>query len=211
MSEEPKKFVEFEQFGLKVRIPVDRDDPAVPPPTVPTVQQQHQHQHHHQQQQQQQHPPPPTTTYAPPQRPPQSGYRVSTANSTADHHGDGSVERQGPRPTSSGLNHRVSTVVASTMPDLPPSRQASREPMEFSVANEFSEMVQEPLSAHSKPLVVLDCANLGWMYGGGKGFEPTGIEIALHFFASFPAISVVAFIPAHYLKKKPRDGTSGKD
>ena len=206
MSEEPKKYVEIEQFGLKIRIPIERDEEpktqALPTVVDAHVQQQQPYHNH----QQQPSPPPAATMCEPSQRSSQSAYR-GTGNSATD---GSSTERPTPTPTSSSLNHRVPTVVASNLSDLPPPHVASREPLEFSVENEFSEMVSEPINPTMKPLVVLDCANLGWMYGGGKGFEPTGIEIALAFFSSFPAITVVAFIPAHYLKKKPRDGTAGK-
>ena len=61
---------------------------------------------------------------------------------------------------------------------------------------------------NSKPLVVLDCANIGWLYGADIVFDPEGIERALAFFRQRD-VEVVAFIPSSYMKKKPRGGGQG--
>lgn len=69
----------------------------------------------------------------------------------------------------------------------------------------FSEMLTEPPPERGRMSVVLDCANVGWSYGGNM-FAAEGIRIALHYLVDMGAC-VAAFLPAHYLFKKPRDGT----
>ena len=62
------------------------------------------------------------------------------------------------------------------------------------------------MPSSEKLLIVLDGANIGWMYGNGTLFDPVGIEMALSYFAQFD-VDTVTFIPSSYLKKKPRDGS----
>ncbi|KAJ1424112.1 Zc3h12a-like ribonuclease NYN domain-containing protein [Ochromonadaceae sp. CCMP2298] len=50
-----------------------------------------------------------------------------------------------------------------------------------------------------RPLVVLDCANIGWSYGVDR-FSPTGLLIAMRHFHGL-GVEVQAFLPANYLRE----------
>ena len=76
-----------------------------------------------------------------------------------------------------------------------------------SVERTFSDMVEDSPTARYQPLVVLDCANIGWSYGIDS-FAAEGVRIVMHYFFELQ-VEVRAFIPASYLRAKPRDGTSG--
>lgn len=73
---------------------------------------------------------------------------------------------------------------------------------QISVQESFDDMVIDHPSEKRKTLVVLDCANIGWAYGGSI-FCADGINIAINFFSNYK-VDVIAFIPSSYLKKKPR-------
>ena len=75
------------------------------------------------------------------------------------------------------------------------------------ILNSFEEMVTDQPSQNKRTLVVLDCANIGWAYGESQ-FLADGIRIALDFFKLYE-VDVISFIPSSYVKKKPRDGSSG--
>ena len=75
------------------------------------------------------------------------------------------------------------------------------------VLHSFEEMVTDQPSQNKRTLVVLDCANIGWAYGESQ-FLADGIRLALDFFKHYE-VDVIAFIPSSYVKKKPRDGSSG--
>ena len=68
---------------------------------------------------------------------------------------------------------------------------------------------QQP-AAHTSPAeeglsVVLDCANIGWSFGR-SGFSVQGVQLALRFFDSL-GIAAAGFLPAHYARRKPSDGS----
>ena len=76
-----------------------------------------------------------------------------------------------------------------------------------SVEHSFDEMVSEQPSQRGRTFIVLDCANIGWAHGENH-FSVAGIRLALAFFDQYK-VDVTAFIPASYVKKKPRDGSKG--
>ena len=57
--------------------------------------------------------------------------------------------------------------------------------------------------------VILDCANIGYAYAQNQCFSINGVDLALKYFESYGFIRVTAFIPASYLRRKPRDGSKG--
>ena len=62
----------------------------------------------------------------------------------------------------------------------------------------------------NKPLVVLDCANIGWSYGKNELFNVHGLELVLDYFLKVSILcKVVAFIPSSYVRYRPNDGTRG--
>jgi hypothetical protein len=70
------------------------------------------------------------------------------------------------------------------------------------VQDTFAEMVNDAPNERAIPLVVLDCANIGWNFGV-NAFDARGVELAISCFRQ-QHIDVVAFIPASYLRAKPR-------
>jgi hypothetical protein len=70
------------------------------------------------------------------------------------------------------------------------------------VHDTFAEMVNDAPNERAIPLVVLDCANIGWNFGV-NAFDARGVELAISYFRH-NHIDVVAFIPASYLRAKPR-------
>ena len=75
--------------------------------------------------------------------------------------------------------------------------------LEETFVDTFGEMVCID-SSYEKPLVVLDCANIGWTYGIDF-FCAKGVDIAISYFVENGA-NVIGFLPAYYLYKKPSDG-----
>ena len=64
-----------------------------------------------------------------------------------------------------------------------------------------------PIFHPNHPFVVLDCANIGWAFGGSC-FSSLGIKIAFETFQDLP-INLYGFIPAPYVRRKPTDGSRG--
>lgn len=64
-----------------------------------------------------------------------------------------------------------------------------------------------PIFHPNYPFVVLDCANIGWAFGGSC-FSSHGIKIAFETFQDLP-INLYGFIPAPYVRRKPTDGSRG--
>jgi hypothetical protein len=64
-----------------------------------------------------------------------------------------------------------------------------------------------PIFSPHYPFVVLDCANIGWAFGGSC-FSSLGIKIAFDTFQDLP-INLYGFIPAPYVRRKPTDGSRG--
>lgn len=91
-------------------------------------------------------------------------------------------------------------IVASTgaRPVPPPPLHHPANQIETS----FAEMVTERVEDRVVPLVVLDCANIGWCYGVDR-FDAQGVIVALLYFQS-RHLECQAFIPAAYLRVKPR-------
>ena len=92
----------------------------------------------------------------------------------------------------------ISDTASSPAPDaviMPPAP---------SVEGAFAEM-SVPRDTSNRPLVVLDAANIGWAFGKGERFDVTGVESALTFLGHYNT-SIVAFLPASYLRKKPQEG-----
>jgi hypothetical protein len=78
-----------------------------------------------------------------------------------------------------------------------------------SVEEAFGEMLETtPQASASGLLVVLDAANIGWAYGRDNRFDVTGIEAAVRFFSTFK-VTVTAFIPAAFVRKRPSEGSGG--
>lgn len=77
------------------------------------------------------------------------------------------------------------------------------------IEQSFAEMVTETPLDRAVPLVVLDCANIGWCYGIDS-FSAHGVCIAIAYFQSLQ-VEVQAFLPAAYMRVKPRrtDNISG--
>lgn len=75
-----------------------------------------------------------------------------------------------------------------------------------SIEDTFADMVQDAPTARSVPLVVLDCANIGWCYGGDS-FSAEGVTIAIQYFRQLQT-EVQGFIPASYLRAKPSHAVS---
>lgn len=77
------------------------------------------------------------------------------------------------------------------------------------IEHAFGEMVTETPEDRTVPLVVLDCANIGWSYGIDN-FSAQGVNIAIQYFQAL-GVEIQAFIPAAYLRSKPRrmDNISG--
>jgi hypothetical protein len=96
----------------------------------------------------------------------------------------------------------------NTFPDYQPTVVYSEHLQRDIIQDTFAEMVSDAPSERDVPLVVLDCANIGWNYGR-EVFDPRGIEIALKYFHGMK-IEVQAFLPAGFLRAKPRsiDGTA---
>ena len=70
-------------------------------------------------------------------------------------------------------------------------------------------MVYDTPSVRTLPLVVLDCANIGWNYGN-HSFQAGGIEITIKFFQKLH-FEIQAFIPAGFLRVKPRQIMGNND
>jgi hypothetical protein len=86
------------------------------------------------------------------------------------------------------------------------------EPLQIDqIADTFAEMADEVPSTRNVLLLVLDAANIGWDYCEGKAFAAEGVLLAIEQLqASFGSlIDIRAFLPAHYCRQKPRDGTRG--
>lgn len=81
-------------------------------------------------------------------------------------------------------------------------------PSKNKIENSFQEMITETPLDRMKPLAVLDAANIAWNYGNDT-FKVEGIIIAVDFFRFKCGIDVKAFLPAYYLKQKPKDGRNG--
>ena len=92
----------------------------------------------------------------------------------------------------------ISDSASSPAPDVEISPPAP------SIESAFSEM-SVPRDTSNRPLVVLDAANIGWAYGKGERFDVTGVESALSFLGQYN-VSIGAFLPAGYLRKKPQEG-----
>jgi hypothetical protein len=68
----------------------------------------------------------------------------------------------------------------------------------------FGEMVADSPGGRAVPLVVLDCANIGWTYGQNECFDATGVYVAMQYFAQQLQLDVQGFLPASYLRARPR-------
>lgn len=77
-----------------------------------------------------------------------------------------------------------------------------------SIEDTFGEMVQHNPFERSVPLVVLDCANIGWCYGVDS-FSAEGVNIALRYFQQLQ-LEVQGFLPASYLRAKPTQADSSR-
>jgi len=77
-----------------------------------------------------------------------------------------------------------------------------------SIEDTFGEMVQHNPFERSVPLVVLDCANIGWCYGVDS-FSAEGVNIALRYFQQLQ-LEVQGFLPASYLRAKPSQADSSR-
>jgi hypothetical protein len=64
-----------------------------------------------------------------------------------------------------------------------------------------------PIFKQNYPFVILDCANIGWAFGGSN-FSALGVKIAYDTFDDLP-INLYGFIPSSYVKRKPKDGSRG--
>ena len=79
---------------------------------------------------------------------------------------------------------------------------------------EFGEMVTEteaegcptPGSDPTDIVVVLDCANIGWMYGQDI-FCARGVQLAFDYFSPHHGVTCIGFLPAAFLKKRPKHGS----
>ena len=82
------------------------------------------------------------------------------------------------------------------------------------VEHAFAEMIDvNPRERHhadggGELLVVLDAANIGWAYGRDNTFDVTGVESAIRYFSSY-RVTVTAFIPAAFVRKRPQEGSGG--
>ena len=82
------------------------------------------------------------------------------------------------------------------------------------VEHAFAEMIDvNPRERHladggGELLVVLDAANIGWAYGRDNTFDVTGVESAIRYFSSY-RVTVTAFIPAGFVRKRPQEGSGG--
>lgn len=74
-------------------------------------------------------------------------------------------------------------------------------PSPVMIEQAFAEMVAEQPAERSKTLVVLDCANIGWHYGGGH-FSTFGLILALQQLAR-AEVEIKAFLPANYVHVRP--------
>jgi hypothetical protein len=88
-----------------------------------------------------------------------------------------------------------------------PSHPEDEVEVDLSSSDIVSKSFDNMTNSETQPLVVLDCANIGWCYGKSE-FLIDGIELSLHFFRQFD-VRVVAFIPASYIRSKPKDGSRG--
>jgi hypothetical protein len=64
-----------------------------------------------------------------------------------------------------------------------------------------------PIFKPHYPFVILDCANIGWAFGGSS-FSAIGLKIAYDALHDLP-INLYGFLPASYVRRKPKDGTRG--
>ena len=77
-----------------------------------------------------------------------------------------------------------------------------------SMEDTFGEMVQNNPFERPVPLVVLDCANIGWCYGVDS-FSAEGVNIALRYFQQLQ-LEVQGFLPASYLRAKPTQADASR-
>lgn len=87
--------------------------------------------------------------------------------------------------------------------DLPTSeiaRLPSVEEKPDLIIDSFSEMVTEYPIDRKIPLVVLDCANIGWNYGN-DAFSAYGLQLVISYFKQYH-VEIKAFIPSSYVQKR---------
>lgn len=65
-----------------------------------------------------------------------------------------------------------------------------------------------PTNDNNLPLVVLDCANIGWAFGMDS-FNSEGVQAAFQFFEESFRANVLGFLPASYYTRRPKDGGRG--
>eukprot|EP01040_Poterioochromonas_malhamensis_P011128 gene11128-12127_t len=68
------------------------------------------------------------------------------------------------------------------------------------IIESFSEMVTDYPVDRKVPLVVLDCANIGWNYGN-DAFSAYGLQLVISYFKQYH-VEIKAFIPSMYVQKK---------
>eukprot|EP01040_Poterioochromonas_malhamensis_P020044 gene20044-23844_t len=68
------------------------------------------------------------------------------------------------------------------------------------IIDSFSEMVTEYPVDRKVPLVVLDCANIGWNYGN-DAFSAYGLQLVISYFKQYH-VEIKAFIPSSYVQKR---------
>jgi hypothetical protein len=57
------------------------------------------------------------------------------------------------------------------------------------------------------PVIVMDCANIGWAFGVDR-FSADGVARMIQYLSQFE-VSVIGFIPASYVRRRPKDGSRG--
>lgn len=72
------------------------------------------------------------------------------------------------------------------------------------VEEAFQEMVDEQPRERERPLIVLDCANIGWHYADHSKFSAQGVYLAITALRSLHDSDIVAFLPAAYLHRARR-------
>lgn len=80
-----------------------------------------------------------------------------------------------------------------------------------SLEDAFSGMTEE-IDKQNKIVIVIDAANVGWAYGNGIRFSPAGVILAIeyikHVAESVLPVDVIAFLPASYMRKRPKNGSN---
>jgi hypothetical protein len=100
-------------------------------------------------------------------------------------------------PTSSATDMDTTHHYNSIVIDPPPPQPLQKD----RIQDTFSEMQTDFPKDRNRPLIVLDCANIGWTYGI-ESFSAAGVLIAINYFRSMDA-DVKAFLPASYIRSKP--------